>query len=110
MGAVLGRVIARLLSRALERVARIEGVRVAAHENLAGQLVSSGFCQDFDPAIAQFVVFRGKRILIDANLADRSFGGKVSSRESVNVNLAAIWAGGRPGKSLKFGLQLIRIV
>ena len=74
------------------------------------KFVGARLGEDFDPAIAQFVVFRGKRILIDPDLANGRLGRKLAGGKAVNVHLPAVRPRRRPGESFEIGLQLIRIV
>ena len=74
------------------------------------EFVGAGLGEDFDPSVAQLVVFRGERILVDANLADRRLRRKLARGESVDVDLAAVRPGGRPGQRLQVRLQFVRIV
>ena len=74
------------------------------------KLVGPRLRQDFDPPVTELVVFRRKRILVDANLADGSFRRQLPGREAVDINLSAIRACRRPSQRLQLGLQLIRII
>ena len=107
-GAVLGRVISGLLIH--ERVHRIECRRVPADKKLAVIVVGSGLGEDFDPTIPELVEFRRKRILVDANLAYRSFGRKLAGGEAIDVHLSAIGTSGRTSQGVQVLLQLIRII
>ena len=59
------------------------------------KLIRAGLGEDFDPAVSQPVVFGGEGILIDANLTNGRFGRQRATRESIDVDLPAIGAGGR---------------
>ncbi len=61
-------------------IARIEGGVIPADHDLPVELVRAGLGEDFDAAVAQAVVLRGKRILVDANFADGGFRGKLARR------------------------------
>ena len=74
------------------------------------KLIRSRFRQDFNPAVPEFVVFRGEGVLIDSNLADGGFWRKLPGGEAINVDLTAVRTGGRTSESLEFGLQLVGIV
>ena len=50
---------------------RVEVRRVAVHHQLSVELIGARLGEDLDAAVAELVVLGGKRILIDANLADR---------------------------------------
>ncbi len=93
-----------------ERVPRVKRRTIPGHKKLAVKLVGARLGENFDPSVTDFVVLRGKRILIDADFADGSFGRERPGRKAVYVNLAAVGARGRAGKGLQFGLQLIGIV
>src|SRR5207244_3141851 len=66
--------------------------------------------KDFNPSVAELVVFGGERILIDANLADGRLRRQLAGGESVNVHLPAIRSGRWPGESFQVGLQFVRVV
>ena len=72
--------------------------------------VAAWFRKHFNAPVTKFVVLRGKRILVDADFADRRLGRELSASKSVDVNLAAIRAGRRACQRLQFGLQLVGIV
>ena len=74
------------------------------------KLVGAWLGEDFDSSVTELVVFGGKRILIDANLANRRLGRKLSGCESIDIKLPAIGPGRRPGQRFQVRLQLIRIV
>src|SRR6267378_6423669 len=90
-----GRIVGRLLAD--EWVAGIECRTVALYGNLSVVLVGAGFGEDLDTAISKFVVFRRERILINSDLTNRRLGRKLSSRKSVNVDLASVRSGGWSG-------------
>src|SRR5271157_4533218 len=71
------RVIARNLCR--EGIPRVESRVIPVDKELAMKFVSARLRQDFDPAITQHIVLRGKRILVDANFADGGFGGQLAA-------------------------------
>ncbi len=73
-------------------------------------LVGTRLGEDLDAAIAQLVVFRREGILIDANLTNRRLGRNLAAGETIDVNLAAVGADRRTGKSLQVGGQIVRIV
>src|SRR2546430_17089021 len=74
------------------------------------KLIRSRFRQDFDAAVTKFVVFGGKGILIDSNLADGGFWRKLPGGEAVNVDLTAVRTGRRTSESLEFRLQFVGVV
>jgi len=74
------------------------------------KLVRARFGENLDSPVAEFVVLRGKRVLIDADFADGSFGRERAARKSVDVNLAAVRASRRASKRLQFGLQFVGII
>ena len=96
--------------KVLERVASVQPGGGAGQEELAVPLVGARLGQDLDAAVAEFVVFRGKRILIDADLADGRFRRKLAAGESVDVDLAAVGPRRRPGQGLQIGLQFVGII
>jgi hypothetical protein len=92
----------RLLLRI--RVPRIPEVIGEIKVGGAMKFIGTRFGEDLDPAITEFVVFRGERVLIDSDLANGLFGGKLPSTESVHVDGAAARSGGRSGQSFQVGL------
>src|SRR5215469_12776436 len=102
-----------MVGRLLLRGQRISGVElrgIAVHLQVAVQLVGSGLGEDFDTAIAEAIVLRRERVLVDANLADGGLRRKLSAGEAVNVNLSAVGSGRRPGQRGELARQLVRIV
>ena len=73
-------------------------------------LVGAGLCENLDAAVADLVVLRRKRILIDANFADGSLGRKLAGCEAVNVKLPAVGPCRRAGQGLEVRLQFVRVV
>ena len=63
------RVIRRLNYR--ERAASIEGAVIPIGEEVSMELAEAGFGGDFDSPIAELVVLRRKRVLVDADFQDR---------------------------------------
>ena len=63
-------------------------------------LIRAGLGEDFDSAVTQLVILRGKRILVDANLTNGRLGRKLPAGESVDVDLAAIGAGRGSGEGV----------
>src|ERR1700690_1559761 len=74
------------------------------------KLIRPRLGKDLNPAVAQLVILRGERILVDADFANRSLGRKLPSGKSININLTAVRSRGRPGKRFKFLLQLVGVV
>ncbi len=99
-GSLLGRI----------RIAGIEDIVAVVEIGLPAQFVGAGLGQNLDAAEADLVVFRRKRVLIDADLADGIFVGKLAAGEPVDVNLAAVGACRRTRQSLQIGLQIVGIV
>ncbi len=66
--------------------------------------------EDFDAAITQLVVFRRKRILVDANLANGIFRRQLASAESINKNGTAIGTGRGSGQRLEILLQVFWVI
>ena len=66
--------------------------------------------QYLDASVAELVEFRGEGILVDSYFPDGGFRRKLSSGKAVDVNLAAVGAGRRPGERIELILQLIWIV
>ena len=51
--------------------------------------------------ITELVVFRGERILVDADFADGSLGRKLTAGEAVDINLPAVGSGRGAGQRLQ---------
>ena len=73
--------------------------------SVAVQLVGAGLGKDLDAAVAELVILRGERILVDADFADRRLGRKLPAGESIDEDLRAVRPGGRSGKRGQFALQ-----
>ncbi len=93
-----------------EGIGRVEGRVIAIDHELAVKFVGAGLGKDFNAAVTQLVVFGRKRILVDANLANRGLGGKLAGGETVDVHLAAIRSRRGPGQGLQVGQQFVGIV
>jgi len=94
--AVLRRMIARFRRPWRQISKRISGVKCRCRprkKSLTVKIVCSGLGENLDSPVVEFVVFRGKRILIDADFADGSFRRERTGRKAIYVNLAAVWAG-----------------
>ena len=87
-----------------ERVPRVKCRGIAVDHELAVQLVSAWLGEDFNAAIAELVVFCGKRVLIQADFADRRFRRQLAGGKAVDVNLSAVRSSRWAGKSGEFFL------
>ena len=96
-------VVARL-GAAGKRIFGIERGIVALQLRAAVPLVGSRLGENFDAAVAELVVFGRKRILIDADFADRGFWRELAGGEAINIYLAAVRTGGRARESLEVTL------
>src|SRR4029077_10222368 len=105
---VLRRIVTWLWTR--EGIGGIESRIIAFDKKLAMIFVGAWLGKDFNAAISQLVVFRGKWILINPDLADGRLGRQLAGGESINVHLATVGSSGGPGERFEIGLQLIRIV
>src|SRR5579863_3831543 len=76
------------------RISRIPEVVAEIIEGRAVKLVRSGLGEDLDPTVAQRVIFRRKRVGVDANLTNRLLGRKLACCKAVNEKLSSI----RPGR------------
>src|ERR1700690_880424 len=74
------------------------------------KLIRPRLGKDLNSAVAKLVIFRGERILVDADFANRSLGRKLPSGKSININLTAVRSRGRPCERFKFLLQLVGVV
>ena len=72
--------------------------------------VCSWLGKNLDAAIADAVEFSRKRILVDADLANRRFRRQRSTGETIDVDLAAVRAGRGSCESGQLVRQLVRIV
>src|SRR5258708_5399697 len=73
-------------------------------------LVRPRLGENFNAAIAELVIFRRKRILVDANFANRSFGRERATGEAVNIYLASVGSGRRASQRLQVRLQFIGVI
>lgn len=73
-------------------VARIPDTVAEIVVSRSVKLVSARFGDNLDAAIAQLVVFRGERILIDPNFPDGILRGKLTCAKAVDENRAAAWS------------------
>ncbi len=74
------------------------------------QSVGSGFGENLDAPVADAVELRRKRILIDADLADRRLGRQLPASKAVDINLSAVRSSRGAGQSRQLVLQFVRIV
>ncbi len=74
------------------------------------KLVCARLGKDFNSAIAELVVLRGKWVLIDPDFTNGRLGRKLAGGKTIDVHLPSVGSGGGPGESFEIGLQLIRIV
>src|SRR5271154_634722 len=77
---------------------------------MPGKLVRTRLGKDLDPSIANPVELRRKRILIDADLANRRLRRKLPSLETININLTPVRSGSRSSQRLQLILQLVRVI
>ena len=97
-----GRLVGRI------RVARIPEIVGEIPLRGAAILVGTGLGKDLDFAVAQLVVFGRKRVLVDANLADRFLRRELAAAEAVHEDGSAVGTGRRSGKRRKIGCQIVR--
>ena len=83
------------------RIARVPFVIGEVIAYGAPELVGPWLGEDLDTAEAQLVVLRRKRVLVDADLANRFLGRQFAATEPVDVDGPAIRPRGRPGEGLK---------
>src|SRR5579864_324071 len=93
-----------------ERVARVEDRVAVVEEKLTVIFVAAGLGEDLNAAVAELVILRGKRVLVDANLANGRLRRKRAASESIDVNLTAVGTCGRAGERLQFRLKLVGVV
>src|ERR1700751_5616199 len=91
-------------------ILRVERGIVTIYGSLAVPFVSARLGENFDTAVADFVVLGGKRVLIDSDFADGGLGGQLSGRKAVDVELAAVWARGGAGECGQVALQFVGII
>ena len=87
-----------------EQIRRVKGRIIAQHKELAVIFVGSRLGEDFYAAIAEFVVFGRKRVLVDTDLANRGLRRKLTRSEPVDIHLAAVRTCRRPCERLQIGL------
>src|SRR5208282_5974435 len=90
--AELSRIVPRRfcsLRQIFKGVPRVKSRRISRKKKLSVELVRAGLSQDFDSPVTQLVIFRRERILIDANLSNRSLRRKLPCRESIDIYLAS---------------------
>src|SRR6266404_8648859 len=103
-------IVPRLRRGARKWIARVQAGGIAVNHELAVEFVGTGLGKHFNSSEAEVIVFRGKWILIDANFTNGRFGWQLTARETVDINLSAVWSGGRPGERLPFFAQFVGIV
>ena len=74
------------------------------------EFVCARLGKNLDTAIAEFVVLRRERILVDADFANRRLRRKLPSGKTVDVNLASIGPRRGSRQRLQFRLQFVRII
>ena len=104
------RVVRRHIHASLQRILGVELRCVSIDLEVAMHLVRTRLCEDLDASIAQLVVLRRKRILVDANLTNRRLRRQLPARESVHVDLPAVRSRGWSRQRRQFARQLIRII
>src|SRR6185437_14629179 len=93
-----------------ERIACVDAAVIAVAEDAAVQLIRSGLGKDFNTPVAKTFELRGKRVLVDDDLADGRLGRKLTAGESIDINLATVGPGGGSGERLKLIGKLIGII
>ena len=91
-------------------VARVEDAVAVVQTQSAAVFVGTRLGQDFDAPETQPVEFRGKRIGVDADFANRFLGGQLAAAEAVDVDLSAVRPGARPCQGLQRVRQVVGIV
>src|SRR5579864_6324999 len=86
------------LGREHEGIAGVEDRVAVVEEKLAMILVAARLGEYLNAAVAELVILRGKRVLVDANLANRRLRRKRAASESIDVNLTAVGTCGRAGQ------------
>src|SRR5579863_7123747 len=66
--------------------------------------------ENFDASVSDFVILRGKWILIYADFANGGFGRELARGESINVKLAAIGACRGASQCSEVGLQFVGVI
>ena len=66
------------------------------------KLIRTQLGKNLDAPVAEFVILRRERILVDADFANRGFRRKLPAGKTVNVNLTAIGPGRGSGERLQF--------
>src|SRR6185295_17399271 len=87
--AVLANLKRSTLARAdCEGIARVQTFVCEVEIDAAAEFISPGTRKNIYPS-GRLIIFRRKRILVNANLADRFFRRHVRSRKPIDKNLAA---------------------
>jgi hypothetical protein len=73
---------------------------------VAGELCTTRLGEDVDTTVADAVVLRRKRILVDVDLEDGRLRRKLAAGEAVDIDLSAIGAGRRACKGASISLPL----
>ena len=72
--------------------------------------IGAGLGEDLDTAVADAVVLGRKGVLVDADFADGGLWWKLAAGEAVDVDLAAVGAGGGTGERGEFAGKLVWII
>src|SRR5688572_32102281 len=96
---------ALLMRRAARRVGvpRVQALVVEIEAERAVPFVGAGLREDLDAAPARKLKLRGKRIVVDAYLANRFLRRNLAVRETVDFDFRATLRIGRAGKRLQRG-------
>src|ERR1039458_8112862 len=73
-------------------------------------LVGARLGEDFDLAVAQLVILRRERVLVDANLADGFLRRELAAAEAIHEDGSAVGAGRGSRQGREVGSQIVRIV
>ena len=72
--------------------------------------IRSGLCEDLDPPGADLVIFRRKRVLIDADLANRLLRRYLAIGKTVDENRSAARPCARTGNRDEIGDQIVGVI
>src|SRR5262245_9606322 len=92
------------------RIAGVKKTIAVVNAELAAEFFAAGFGEDLDAAHAKPVVLGGKRVLVDADFANGTFGRQFAAAETVYEQFAAVRPGGGAGQHLQSVVQIVGVV
>ena len=93
-----------------EGVAGVKSVVVEVKRSLATETIGTGPSQDLDTTKAEAIVFSGKRICVDTDLANGRARWQATAGKSVHKDLSAVWTSRWTSQCLECCGEIVRIV